>query len=201
MPDYEVMQGDCISSIAADYGFIPESIWNHANNLALKQKRKDPNVLLPGDIVFIPDKQIKEILCSTDQKHAFKLRAAPTKLRLRLLWGDKPRANERFLLTVRGRQSEGVTDSDGWLEQVISPNAKSGNLLLPETDENYDLQLGHLDPIDEPSGALSRLRNLGFTADGELKGAISAFQKANNLKVTGDLNQTTKDALQAAYGG
>ncbi len=200
MADYEVQQGDCISSISAERGFLPETIWNHANNFALKQKRKDPNVLFAGDIVFIPDKEIKEIASATDQRHKFKLKSAPAKLKLRLLRDDKPRADEKYQLIIDGRVLEGSTDGDGWIEQAISPNAQTGTLRLLDTDEEYPLNLGHLNPIDEPTGAMERLKSLGFTGDGELPGALAAFQKSKKLAVSGNLDQATKDALKAAYG-
>jgi Putative peptidoglycan binding domain len=200
MPDYEVQQGDCISSISAESGFLPDTIWNHAKNFALKQKRKDPNVLFPGDIVFIPEKEIKEIASATDQQHKFQLKSAPAKLRLRLLRDNKPRANEKYQLTIEGRLFEGTTDGDGWIEQAIPPSAQDGTLRLPDAGEEYDLHLGCMDPIDEVSGVMARLQSLGFTGDGEMPRALGAFQKNKKLPVTGNLDQATKDALKAAYG-
>lgn len=52
--EYKVKQGDCISSIAAKYGHVPDAIWNDPANRQLKEEREDPNVLKPGDVSFIP---------------------------------------------------------------------------------------------------------------------------------------------------
>ena len=54
---YQVKEGDCLSSIAFEQGFFPDTIWNHSNNAVLKEKRKDPNVLMQGDVVFVPDRE------------------------------------------------------------------------------------------------------------------------------------------------
>jgi LysM domain len=55
--NYKVRQGDHLSDIATALGFSSyETIWNHPKNAKLKQKRVNPNVLFPGDTLFIPDK-------------------------------------------------------------------------------------------------------------------------------------------------
>lgn len=46
MPLYVVQKGDCLSSIAFGFGFLPDTLLNHPANAGLKQKRKDPNILL-----------------------------------------------------------------------------------------------------------------------------------------------------------
>jgi hypothetical protein len=55
---HTVRQGDCIASISFRNGFLPETIWNDPNNAELR-RTKHPNILKPGDIVFIPDKRPK----------------------------------------------------------------------------------------------------------------------------------------------
>ena len=59
MPEHMVVAGDCILSIAEENGFQWKTIWNHAANSKLKADRGDPNVLFPGDVVFVPDKRLK----------------------------------------------------------------------------------------------------------------------------------------------
>ena len=83
--DYTVQTGDCISSIAFERGFFWETIWNHPKNADLKQKRVDPNILKEGDVVHVPDKELKEESCATDQKHQFKVKGVPAKLKLKLM--------------------------------------------------------------------------------------------------------------------
>jgi len=85
MPEYKVKQGDCISSIATRHGLFWEKVWNHPKNSRLKEQRKDPNVLYPGDVVFVPDKEKKEESGATEQKHRFRKKGTPAKLRLRIM--------------------------------------------------------------------------------------------------------------------
>ena len=74
---YKVVQSDCIDSISFNYGFMPDTIWNHPTNAELKQKRQNPNILFPGDVVVIPDKTVKEELGTTEQRHRFRRRSVP----------------------------------------------------------------------------------------------------------------------------
>ncbi len=85
MSEYIVQQGDCTSSLAGKSGLFWETIWNHPQNAELKSKRKDPNILVPGDKIFIPEKELKQVDCASDQKHRFKRKGVPVILRLRLM--------------------------------------------------------------------------------------------------------------------
>ncbi|MBS1812078.1 MAG: peptidoglycan-binding protein [Acidobacteria bacterium] len=94
MPEeYVIQPGDCVSSIAFDRGFFWETLWNHPKNAELKQKRTDPNILKEGDVLFIPDKELKEESCATDQKHKFKIKGVPAKLKLKVM--EPPKAEDK----------------------------------------------------------------------------------------------------------
>lgn len=53
MPNHLVKQGECLSSIAAQYRFAWEQLWNLPQNRELRLKRKNPNILFPGDGRFL----------------------------------------------------------------------------------------------------------------------------------------------------
>lgn len=205
--NYEVKQGDCISSIAFEHGFFADTIWNHPNNAELKKKRKDLNILMPGDIVFIPDKRIKELSEPTNQVHKFKCKNTPEKFKLQLLINGEPRADETYELEIDDLKFSGKTDSQGRLEQSTPPDAKNGKLILANGTEVYELQFGKLNPSDEISGVQGRLRNLGLyfgPIDGimsdELEEAIQEFQFTKNIEPDGKLTPATTAALKQDYG-
>ena len=120
MPEYKVKQGDCISSIAYRYGFFPDTIWNDPKNSELKQKRQDPNVLAPGDLVYIPDKRIREVSGATEQRHRFRKKGVPEKLVVQFKNNDEARANEAYVLDIDGQLTEGKTDGEGRVEMITS---------------------------------------------------------------------------------
>ena len=73
--EYVVVEGDCVESIAAGAGFLWTTIWDHPQNAALKNARLTQNLLLPGDRVHIPAKELKLVGRPTDQLYHFYARA------------------------------------------------------------------------------------------------------------------------------
>ena len=56
---HEVKQGECLSSIARRFGFRDwKKIYQHPMNADLRQKRPNPNVLHPGDRIFISEDRL-----------------------------------------------------------------------------------------------------------------------------------------------
>ena len=207
MSEYKVKQGDCISSIADKYGHFLKKLWDHPNNAELKEKRKDPNALYPGDIVFIPDKEEKLEPIATERKHRFRKNGVPVWLRLRLLNSGESRANESYILDIDGILYSGTTNADGDLECSIPPGAKRGRLRVGEEQDEYILELGCVDPITEISGVQERLNNLGFdcgAADGvmrsETQAALIEFQKKHDLPQSGEPDIETQNKLLKAHG-
>ena len=83
--NYTIKQGDHLSRIARQFGFQDfNTIWNDGQNARLKQLRQNPNVLLPGDILVIPDKQLRTEGRGTDNAHKFEVDSQKLKLRIRL---------------------------------------------------------------------------------------------------------------------
>ena len=210
MAEYMARQGDCILSIAESLGFFWETIWNHPDNARLRELRRDPNILLPGDKVIIPEKTPRVETKSTDGRATFVKKTVAVQVKLRLLdWKRKPRANVRYVATVDGIGSSGQADIDGYITLTVKPSCRDLTLKVMEgskTDE-YSLPLGFIDPIDEISGVQQRLTNLGFPylSDQGMQEEgtttpIHAFQKEMGLTVTGDVDDATRAKLKELHG-
>lgn len=198
---HTVQRGECLSSIAERYGLFWSTIWNHPENVQLKQQRKDPNVLYAGDIVHIPDIRVREDSCATDQKHRFRKKGVPAKLRLRLTDGDQPRPNVPYQLEIDGQWFDGATDGDGYLEHPIPPTAAKGKLTVGEgtTQDVFELEFGALDPVDTEEGVAGRLADLGYGTD-DVEEALRAFQEKYRLPVTGTADEATRQRLREVFG-
>jgi hypothetical protein len=202
-----VRQGECLSKIADRYGFFWDALWNHERNAELKEKRKNPNVLMAGDQVFIPEKRIKEESGSTGQVHTFRLKGVPVRLKLRL---DNSRGEARagvpYALDVDGKKFTGTTGADGLVSVVVPPQSAKAHLRL-QTGEEWMLDLGYMNPTDYTSGVQARLKNLGYYT-GELNGqlddalreALRDYQGNAGLSVTGEPDDATRAALLSEHG-
>jgi N-acetylmuramoyl-L-alanine amidase len=207
---HKVKVGECLSSIAADYGLLPDTIWLHPENAIIRSERASGNVLHVGDALYIPDIQIRLQKAAIGQRHTFRRKAVPEILRLYFHdQDDNPRANTPYRLFIDGAPRKGLTDAEGLLEEPIAPDAKAGTLYLGGTDEDmeeYQLQLGHLPPDTTIEGVQARLWNLDFyhgERDGKLNEAtriaLANFQLYYELNVSGELDESTLDKLNEVH--
>jgi len=206
MDKHIIEQGESVPSVAKDTGFYWKTLWQHPDNAALRQLRNDPNVLFEGDELAVPDLQIKQVPGATSLRHRFQRKGDPVKFKLRLLFMDRPRANEDYVLVIDGKLIQGKTDADGQLEASVPGNATGGKLILKGGKEEYPVRIGHMDPVDQPTGVQQRLNNLGFPCGqvdgliGELtRRAIREFQAKYEMNVTGQPDAATKNKLHQLH--
>jgi Putative peptidoglycan binding domain len=211
--NYQVKQGDCISSIAFEHGFFPDTIWDHPSNAELKKKRIDPNVLMPGDVVFVPDKRLKEVSEPTEQVHKFRYKGVPAKFRIQIMEDNQPRANVPYTLTIDGKVVSNPGDrttSAGMVICSILPDVREGLLVVGEGEEmvEYTLAMGFLNPVSDLTGVKQRLRNLGLyngaidnNLSEETKDSLRAFQALHKLPTTGEPDQATLNKLREIHDG
>ncbi len=196
---YIVQEGDSIPSIAIRFGLFPETIWKLPENQELREKRGNMNVLMPDDIVVVPDKEIKEVSKASDNEYVFVRKGTPALFRLQLFDGEEPLKQQKYILTVDGKVIMGKTDDYGVLQHHLPPSAKNGKLSFPGTSRSeLTLDFGNLDPQTEIVGVQKRLNNLGFycgTPDNKLnkrtKEALLEFQRRFELKETGEADAAT----------
>ncbi len=211
---HTVQQGEHITRIAKKYGFRNHiTIWNHSNNAELKKKRQNPNVLFPGDRLYIPDKEAKREARPTGYKHRFQLTGPP--LTLRLVVEDlyrRPLANANCELRVENKVYKLLSDEKGRVEQQVPFDAEKAELLIkdvetPLKEKKLQIKIGHLDPVEEVSGQIARLNNLGYFAGPiepinkrMFRSAVEEFQCDHSLTVDGVCGPVTQAKLKKVHG-
>lgn len=217
--DWTVERGDSIASIADLTGHFWQTIWNDPANEALKERRENPETLLPGDKVTIPPLRQKTESRETDLIHPFKRKGVPVKVVFTVAEqgpDGKVFADKAYTLQVGKRRYAGRTDQNGYLEHWVTPAAKNGKLVVDLDEDGYppqftwELGIGTLAPAATKTGAIDRLKNLGygdFSADGNdedsaaLAVALKKFQADIGIDISGELDEPTIDALESAHDG
>jgi N-acetylmuramoyl-L-alanine amidase len=214
---HTVSQGECLASIAVRYQFKDwKTIYNHAQNAEFKRLRPNPNVIYPGDKIYIPDAQVKNYSGNTEQQHKFVVKRQ--KFLLRVVLKDKRHkilANTKYKMKVNEQVYQGTTAPDGLIEHEIPANATLVKLTTwiknpddnSEKEQRWQLKLGNLDPQTTVTGIQARLNNLGYRCgpvDGVVgrrtKHALQKFQEKNSLEVTGTITNETRNLLDKLHG-
>jgi hypothetical protein len=218
---HDVVQGEYLALIALLHGFRDSRvIWDHPDNADLRSKRRNPNVLLPGDRLVIPDRTSGLVEAATGKVNPFV--AGDDAPRLNVDFEDasaKPLANRDGPLTLGGKDAAGAfvrakalntsTDGSGQLQQefkgsfadrAAATEADFQMLAQPTAPASeFRLLIGDLDPVDEPSGQRARLDNLGYFAGytehdrDQLEWATEEFQCDEKLKDRGLFDDRKKN--------
>src|SRR5512146_1009057 len=116
MPVHTVERGEWMGSIAADAGFKAwRWIWDLGQNASLRAKRPDPNLLAPGDHVFVPKAEPKSSPHPTDAAHVFTRDLDEDKLIIRfngVAIYIKHFGPIAYTLTVEGNPRSGTISSE-----------------------------------------------------------------------------------------
>jgi hypothetical protein len=211
MPKQRVGENESTSSHAKKLGFYWKTIWEHGENAALKQKRKDPNVLAADDQIFIPKLEPKKVSVGTESEHVFVRKGEPTKIKCQFMELGEPRENADYIFECNGKSVSGKTNAEGILEQFVPGDAKKAIIYFKDGTEIHNLRIGSLDPHDLATGIVQRLNNCGFkfSAKAIEKGmsakeafeegkvgnkgvrALKNFQAQNGLEPNGKLDGAT----------
>ena len=132
MADHPVSPGDCFASIAQANNFYNYlTLYNHADNAALQVLRPNPNQLVEGDVVKVPDKQQKTVTLVLDGTKTFVVIRRKTKLRLVVTDSTKTAlAPSTCSLTVGSANKNTPPGGQGLLELDIDPEETRGALKM-----------------------------------------------------------------------
>lgn len=215
---HTVRQGEYFALIAKEAGIRNwRTIYNHPRNADLRSKRPDPNVLFPGDRIYIPDKTTKTATCATGKTYVFKVPAPTIQIQIKLKEQreGKPLKNAKCILKVGDTEYPLTTDGEGRLKQEVPVGTETADLIVPDYFLEWRLQVGNLDPLRQGSdqrhivtGVQGRLNNLGYPC-GEVDGqlgprtcrALRDFQRQamGRDDADGQLDDETIDALEREH--
>jgi hypothetical protein len=165
MRPYVLRYNDYVLKLAHQFGFDPDVVWNDARNASLRELRNNPNILLGGDIIYLPDAD------SDPEKHHLVVGTTNTfvapeppraTLSVKFVGADRSTyASRAFALDECSDLTGLATDDTGLAIFEVPVNMDRVTLVFPDTGESHTLLIGALNPIDTPIGLFQRLQNLG----------------------------------------
>ncbi|MFT3767398.1 MAG: peptidoglycan-binding domain-containing protein [Minicystis sp.] len=214
MRPYVVRQGDYLLKLAFARGFDADEVWNDPKNADLKALRKDHRLLAPGDVVYVPEKEAEELPIQKGTTNRYVAKVPKVTLDLRFHDGDSPFANESYEVRGLGSPLQGTTDGEGRVSVKVPVHVAEVQVVFPDRRVAFPVRVGHLDPIEEPTGVRQRLQHLGFYEAAQAdapdwadldaverdRRAVTAFQTRHGLPSSGDMDDETRAALQKAHG-
>ncbi len=211
--NHVVQQGESLYTIAQQNGFLNwRTIYDAPENDDLRQRRPNPQVLQPGDVVVIPDDQNPALTIPLDARIVVAKRKRgfqPIRILMRQADGQ-PIANKDYRLSFNGGEARGKTDAAGLLREEIPVGITTATLQIGT--ETHNLLIGFLDPLQDTTdggitGAQGRLKNLGLYSgpiDGktnpDFEEAIRLFQSNQDLPETGEADEETLEKLLEVHG-
>lgn len=207
MIPYVIRQGDFITKLAARFGFDAGTVWSDPKNADLKKIRSSPEVLCPGDVLYIPEPKPKFLPVVVGAVNTFTGTVPTATVRLKLQHEGKPLANVACRLEGAGQAEplELTTGGDGSLTFCVPVHCDTALVVIDDPPARHPIFPGHMDPHEVSSGIRQRLVNLGYLDDAgadpeTTAGSLAVFQSDSGLEPTGELDEPTRAMLIDAHG-
>lgn len=201
--------GEHLHGIAFKVGSDPDTLWKAPQNAALAAKRPNREMLCVGDVLYVPAEPPDPLPLTVGSTNSYSAVVPKTHVALRFAADPIDRvANKPFEVHGAGgaKPITGTVGADGSVEFDVPVNVRSVEVVVPDANIHSVMLVGELDPIDERSGVIQRLRNLGFlhapdeVPEEYVTHAIREFQQSKGLKADGELTPETRDAVRDAHG-
>ncbi|WP_437672889.1 peptidoglycan-binding protein [Sorangium sp. So ce131] len=203
-----IQQGDHIRKLAFRYGIDAETLWKHERNQEISGRRKNMDLLLPGDVLHVPAEPAPALDIAAGTMNRYKAKVPTVHVKLHLESAMRSLGGQRFEVhgvNEGGEPALGTTTAEGEAAFDVPVLVREVELRLPDAGLVIPVLVGDLDPIDEPSGVTQRLRNLGLLPPAgdasaeDITLALMAFQRDEGLPATGALDDETRRALEARH--
>jgi hypothetical protein len=166
MEPYVVRENDYLAKIAFKFGFDADSVWNDPSNDDLRTLRPNPNLLFPGDVLYIPDQDDPPVTHSlvTGSTNAFTAPDSPTVTVTQTFVGadSSVYASRAFAVTELEDLTGLTTDGDGTATFPVPVSLDRVTIVFTDSGESWQLLMGGMDPIGTLSGMFKRLQNLNY---------------------------------------
>jgi hypothetical protein len=165
---YVIRRRDTVRKVAYKLGFDADPVWNDPSNDDLRALRPNPDLLLAGDVLYVPDAAdrpqppVNPVAAGTTT--TFVAPDPPTVTVSHQFFGLDSSTYDSKTFTVQELDNLGElqTTKDGLATFQVPVTLDTATIVFSDTGESWALQVGDLDPINTVSGIFQRLQNLGY---------------------------------------
>jgi N-acetylmuramoyl-L-alanine amidase len=162
-----IRQGDFLFNLANTFGFDADTVWQDPSNASLRALRPDPNILFPGDLLYIPDPPLSgpPMKGLTPGSTNNFVAPDPPTITLTVTFSSADAttyASKGYTIQELDQLAGLTTDENGVATFQVPVTLKTATVVFTDTGETYTLSIGGLDPINTLSGIFMRLQNLGY---------------------------------------
>src|SRR4051812_28766459 len=91
-----VQQGDHLGKLAFRHGADAETVWKHDKNKELAARRKNPDMLCPGDVLYLPTEPAPPLHLAPGAANRYRARIPTVPVSIRLATKRRSVANQPF---------------------------------------------------------------------------------------------------------
>ena len=218
---YVVGDGDYLTAIAYRFATTETKVLADPKNAKLKENRPNPEILAPGDVVYVPRAPRKWLPVTVGGTNSFK--ATPPMVTLNVVLKDhagQPLASVGVETEPTVSDSPLTTDGSGTLTLQVPVHVKVVRVKVPARGSAFSFRVGQMAPHTHDSGVLSRLRQMGCLGNEDdhagarswlakltpatravaLAQGVSEFQRRNGKEVTGMADDGLRGEIRDAHG-
>jgi hypothetical protein len=160
MEPYVIRQGDYLTKLAYEMGFDATTVWQDGSNDDLRKERPDPDMLLPGDILYVPTAAPAGTALNIGTTNDFTA-AVPT-VTVSVRFDDDRFASQPFTVPELPDLTGLQTGADGTATVTAPVTLESITVSFETPKAAYTCWIGYADPLNTLSGVFQRLQNLGY---------------------------------------
>lgn len=167
MQPYVVRQGDYLARLAYRLAFDANTVWADGKNASLRGYRDDPNILAPGDVLYVPDDGLagKPAATPVTTGTTNDFVASPPSITVKVRFLDEELRSQPCTVAELPGRVDLQTDGDGILSLALPVDLDAATITFPGPGIDCVLLVGYLDPIATITGVQHRLQNLGYLDD------------------------------------
>jgi hypothetical protein len=166
-----VRPGEFLRHLAERFGFDAQVVWLHPSNARLRESRQDGDLLVPGDVIFVPSRATDPSQLNATQSNAFSAPTTTTTATVYARYGVEPLNGEEFHVElmvsptgawIKGDEKARTTGRDGAMEFRVPTQYTHVWVHFPRLRHLAWFAIGGLTHLGDEVGVRARLLNLGL---------------------------------------